>query len=666
MPPRKKITKTKEREGVGRATRSTKKTSTIPADTNTNSTNPKTTSKQVTATRKTRSAGQKKTTANQLSSNQDDSDFNAADTDDSDDSEDCPTTDASGLRTQHNHSTSTTSAPHLPIDPLSQTTHNNKEDNGNKGSSKTTIFRSRFPGLEMESFENCLDDWTVVELRQTIAKQGATSSRASTEIRALVKSIRLEYEKRMLMAALMGGVPEAVVWKIVGEGSKRGHANPWIRFLAFGRLALEEKLPPRGDKEEWGNRNQRLANIWKGLSKDQKTVFKDPYFFALANLPDLSNLNDEESDEPDTEDFSFQHLDASTPAPKVHQLDEAERLKYLPIYNELVDIPKLHLCHGRPEPTSSVATLQKKSLAELRKAHHNFAVVCQRYQITYYLTAVSCGSTEGWSQVFSNNTAFAQWAMKDAKVPCKFSSYIHGKSISQEIEGAKYRQPSDERRTQLVHRLNSLVGTVSVGNIFPKVPDPQGEMDRRGWGIRIVQKDGSLLSEDALKQGHRAAKDATIRLWLKDIEEKRFVIEVDPDAAEKLQAVKDKKTKKRKRSRKSASPEFIYSSNNEDDPTQTQPQQKRSNHNQTRVTSQGYINNDNQPNPRQKKTIDLAASQDSSEEEQDNHRINQKSSDFQSHQSQGNHHSNTNTTVTSNTRADLDGLPMDDGACLVL
>lgn len=92
--------------------------------------------------------------------------------------------------------------------PLDETTN---EDN----STEPTIFRSRFPGLEMETFENHLDNWTLTSLRQAITKQDLKNSKAPSEIKTLVKGIRLEYEKRMLMAALMGGVPEAVVWNLV-------------------------------------------------------------------------------------------------------------------------------------------------------------------------------------------------------------------------------------------------------------------------------------------------------------------------------------------------------------------------------------------------------------------------------------------------------------------
>ncbi|EGG07683.1 uncharacterized protein MELLADRAFT_71666 [Melampsora larici-populina 98AG31] len=442
---------------------------------------------------------------------------------------------------------------------------NNGVSNKNDTTNPTPVFRSRFPGLEMDTFEESLDDWTVVALRQNIAKQGSTLSRPAPEIDALVKTIRLQYEKRMLMAALMGGLPEVVVWSIVGEGGRKGYSNCWIRFLGFCKLALDEQLPPRANKEAWATRNTKVSNIWKKFSDNEKMVFRDPFFFALGNLPDLTYIEPEDVSGEDKEQvLSMHHLEAESSPPKVLQLSEADRLKYQPIFDRLVDVKKLHTCHGQPEPTSSVATLQKRSLTELKKAHHDFSVVCQRYQITYYLTAVGCGSFEGWRQVYSNNVPFADWAAKIAKVPSKFATYIHGKTVSKEIEGAKFQQPSDERKTRLTRELNSLVDAVYRGNIFPKVPDPEGELELRGWPIRIIQKEGSLLSKDALKAGHRKAKDSTRQLWLKDIENKNFVIERKPEEAV------EKTSKKKKKSKNPASPSRDSSCEEEEQLTQSQ------------------------------------------------------------------------------------------------
>lgn len=80
---------------------------------------------------------------------------------------------------------------------------------------ESQAFRSRFVGLDIDNFEDQREDWTLIGLRQAIAKQNARTSKAPPEIKLLVLSIRMEYEKRMLMAALMGGVPEIVVWNIV-------------------------------------------------------------------------------------------------------------------------------------------------------------------------------------------------------------------------------------------------------------------------------------------------------------------------------------------------------------------------------------------------------------------------------------------------------------------
>lgn len=44
-----------------------------------------------------------------------------------------------------------------------------------------------------------------------------------------------------------------------------------------------------------------------------------------------------------------------------------------------------------------------------------------------------------------------------------------------------------------------------------------------------MQRPGSLLSKSELKVGHRDARDSTVKLWLEDIEQKRFVLEMIPD-----------------------------------------------------------------------------------------------------------------------------------------
>lgn len=90
-----------------------------------------------------------------------------------------------------------------------------------------------------------------------------------------------------------------------------------------------------------------------------------------------------------------------------------------------------------------------------------FAVVCQQYHVSYYLTATSCGGIEGWSQVFSSSPQFALWARDVVKIPVKFSTYIHGKDAAKEID-KKPQQPSDERKTRLGHVLNDLVGKQST------------------------------------------------------------------------------------------------------------------------------------------------------------------------------------------------------------
>ncbi|EGG07268.1 uncharacterized protein MELLADRAFT_85890 [Melampsora larici-populina 98AG31] len=403
----------------------------------------KATSKKLKATPKTIKATSKKSQKPQSQHPQSDDDF------DTEDEYDEEQDDAYSLKSDHSI-----------IQPLAQQqildqnrVRDRSAQNNQNASTKKTIFRSQFPGFEMDNYEDFLDDWTVDELRENIAKQGSRSSKAPKDVKSLVKTIRLEYEKRMLMAALMGGVPEVVVWNIVGEGPKKGKANPWMRFKSFCPLALAEQMPSRDDKKAWSAYNTKLSDIWNGFTVDQRDVFKDPLFLSLSNLPDLLDVPLE------NEDGAELGQDATSVAPAVHKLTEDERLKYQPLFDDLVDVEKLQLSRGKPDTSKSIATLQQRSLSELKKAHHTFVVVCQQYQITYYLAAVSCGSIEGWSQVYSNNTLFAQWALNDAQVPSTLRSYVHGISAAKIVESGKMQQPSDERKSRLGKELNALVAT---------------------------------------------------------------------------------------------------------------------------------------------------------------------------------------------------------------
>ncbi|KAH9813487.1 hypothetical protein DFH28DRAFT_896471 [Melampsora americana] len=395
-------------------------------------------------------------------------------------------------------------------------------------SQKTNIFQSRFSPLDLETFEDKLDEWTLIGLQDAVNKQDSRRTKAPKEIKDLVKILRMEFEKRILMVALMAGVPQVVIWNLMGFGKIKGKGNPWIRFLSFCIKCLGDPLPEREDKDAWATRNQDMANKWHDLTKDQKDVFRDPYFFALAGLPDYTTVDDHDTDEDADDDgvngVDTQQFDSSALAPAVFKLSDANKEKYQSIFNELVDIDKLHLCHGKPEPVPSMASLQKQSLIAVRKAHQEFAVVCQRNQISYYLTAASCGGVNGWSQTFSNNMDFGNWALKVEHIPAKFTNYVHGKEVAKEIE-VKVAQPSDERRRRLAVLLDSLVDVHLPKCIFPKKANPADAMKKKGWKIKIVQEPESLLRPEDLLIGHRKVTDAVVKAWTTDIQNKKFRIE---------------------------------------------------------------------------------------------------------------------------------------------
>lgn len=82
-------------------------------------------------------------------------------------------------------------------------------------SKQSTVFQSRFVGLDINTFEQQLDNWTLVSLQEAIVSQDSRRSTAHKDIKDLVQVVQMEFEKRILMIALMAGVPEVVIWNLV-------------------------------------------------------------------------------------------------------------------------------------------------------------------------------------------------------------------------------------------------------------------------------------------------------------------------------------------------------------------------------------------------------------------------------------------------------------------
>ncbi|KAH9807110.1 hypothetical protein DFH28DRAFT_1140348 [Melampsora americana] len=102
----------------------------------------------------------------------------------------------------------------------------------------------------------------------------------------------------------------------------------------------ESQMSHRNDKPGWAKQNKDIREIWDNMSIDQKMVFKTPYFFALAKLPDLSRPSAVVELGNDGQDIDKEDISAEVTSPPVHQLSEEDELLYRPIFEELVDVEK--------------------------------------------------------------------------------------------------------------------------------------------------------------------------------------------------------------------------------------------------------------------------------------------------------------------------------------
>lgn len=133
------------------------------------------------------------------------------------------------------------------------------------------------------------------------------------------------------------------------------------------------------------------------LTDEQKCVFKDPYFWALAGLPDpdgwlveddddwvdedddppaqiLNNTSEvDETNDLEEDESPDQVVKAAAliPAPQVHRLSAQDEARLRPVFEDLVDRKRIELNYGKPAQSGSVSNIVTKGQAAFKQAHAN-------------------------------------------------------------------------------------------------------------------------------------------------------------------------------------------------------------------------------------------------------------------------------------------------------
>lgn len=148
------------------------------------------------------------------------------------------------------------------------------------------------------------------------------------------------------------------------------------------------------------------------LTDDEKMVFKDPFFWALAGLPDPDGWNvdddddweDEEDDPPppvttqgENGEDDANDTDDDTPAqvtkasavitpPKTHELSAEDEAKLRPLFESLVDQRRIELNYGKPVRSPSMNNVVARGLAAFKQVHANVS--------QYFIHSSSLPSTQ--------------------------------------------------------------------------------------------------------------------------------------------------------------------------------------------------------------------------------------------------------------------------------
>lgn len=130
------------------------------------------------------------------------------------------------------------------------------------------------------------------------------------------------------------------------------------------------------------SRNVIVGEGWSNLDADEKAVFEAPLFFALAGLPDYSEMHNG-----CVQNRSQNQATSATNSIglTIHKLNDREEERYRPIFERLVDMERVTARQGE---AFDEADHKRKALRALEKVHHHVCILLY-YPHSHYVGASS-------------------------------------------------------------------------------------------------------------------------------------------------------------------------------------------------------------------------------------------------------------------------------------
>ncbi|KAA1078511.1 hypothetical protein PGTUg99_050041 [Puccinia graminis f. sp. tritici] len=372
--------------------------------------------------------------------------------------------------------------------------------------------------LTLDNFESQLDNWSILQLRQTLNKNKDTrSNRIPPEVQDRLTLLQKNYTKSKLMLGLIGNISEGTVNKWLGENKPARRKSGWNRYVAFSVESANTPVPPPGCSIGWEERNVHLGEAWALLSEEEKDVFSPVIFQYFSKIPCQPDTGD---DDEDTE----------------IELTPEEIELYQPLYAKLVNQEKVDLIISEGVHigiNNSKAFEQAERSVE--KLNGELFTMSTLYNTTYYLLAATRDSgVKSFCKEWSNDVAWLALAKKNWKAKEKFEAYSHGREIQEAVEDAsgvstskqlrEANQLKKDLRAALNQTLANTLGIPVKGCIFPKVPNPSARLLKKNRRLEIVQSEGSTLPKEELMKGFNKMENPFKKKWIDDIRSGAFKI----------------------------------------------------------------------------------------------------------------------------------------------
>ncbi|EGF97075.1 uncharacterized protein MELLADRAFT_88305 [Melampsora larici-populina 98AG31] len=389
----------------------------------------------------------------------------------------------------------------------------------------------------LNNYNTVGEDWTDAYIDKLLAtRKTRSNNRPSQEIVSEALALQSIFHRSLKILSLAGHVSYPTLKAALFMGPSQRPITSYDEYRTYSKKTTQDlSMPPRNTSRGFVPRNKAIGRSWTGLQPLQKAVFHPPLFKRLA----LNVLQPQE----------IQSSSVINIQPNEDPHNPSDLTPYLSDFKELVNMKKVekHFERGCLAERQSLQT-EKKGRVEVGKLVKQLHTFHSQYDIEFHLLVASFHPKTKlakalWMEEYTSCARWADLVKSEHHLLENFAKESTQCPRDVFKVPSKKPQPTTTQikqqtvlRQQLTTNLNKLVEaqlpyTPRQGiDIHPKGPNSDAQLEQKKFlqdiQLKVARTPDCKVTDAMLAKGAAPGNMtmAHVRLWLEEIEAKRYTV----------------------------------------------------------------------------------------------------------------------------------------------